>query len=419
MATKKRIAIFAQGSRGDVQPYIALALGFARRGHDVVLAAPDDFAGWIGSFGLSYAAMGTNIQDLLKSSEIRKILAGNPFGIGKVWKSTAIPMLEKSLGTLWEVGQNADILVHHPKVIGAADIAEVTGAPVVLASPIPMMPTSEFPIITMSHDYGKLVNKLTWLPLHWVRIFYGRQLSQWRQQTLGLSRTYRPRNGADPFYGADLRLIGVSKLVVPPPSDWDENTIMTGYWTLPEDTGWRADQRLSSFLDGGLAPIYVGFGSMPVDSPEHATHRIVEAIESAKCRAVLSSGWAGLGDEKLPDSVMAIDNVPHDWLFPRVSGVVHHGGAGTTAAGLIAGRPTLICPAGVDQPFWAGRVAELKCGPRPLRLKDLTAAALTDRVVELCHSTSFVENASALGNALSKEDGVACAVNLIEEKYCL
>ncbi|WP_371808129.1 integrase core domain-containing protein [Ruegeria sp. HKCCD7239] len=131
LVTKKRIAIFAQGSRGDVQPYIALALGLARRGHDVVLAAPDDFASWIGSFGLSYAAMGTNIQDLLQSSEIRKILAGNPFGIGKIWKSIAIPMLEKSLETLWEVGQNADILVHHPKVIGAADIAEVTGAPVV------------------------------------------------------------------------------------------------------------------------------------------------------------------------------------------------------------------------------------------------------------------------------------------------
>ena len=418
MATKKRIAIFSQGSRGDVQPYIALALGLAYRGHEVTLAAPNDFEDWIRSFGLTYAPMGSNMRDLLNSPDIQQILAGNPLGIRRVWKSIAVPMLEESLKTIWEVGRNADILIHHPKVVGPADVAEVTGAPVVLASPVPMFPTSDFPIITMTHDLGNALNRLTWLPLRWMRGFYSQHLSRWRKQVLGLSQRYRPKSGTDPFYGANLRLIGVSEKVMQRPSDWDSKTIMTGYWRLPSDADWHPDDKLGTFLEAGEAPVYLGFGSMPVAKPEQTTRTIVEAVEAAKCRAVLSAGWAGLGEPTLPENLTAIKDTPHDRLFPLMSGVVHHGGAGTTAAGLTAGCPTLICPAGVDQPFWAARVVELGCGPLPLRLNKLSVGALTERLSELRQSPAFAVNASALGKELSEEDGVTVAIDLIERHFC-
>ncbi len=418
MAAKKHIAIFAQGSRGDVQPYIALALGLALRGHNVTLAAPNNFERWIKSFGLTYASMGSNMRELLDLPDVQQVLAGNPLGVRKVWKSVAVPMLQESLKTIWKVGQDADILIHHPKVVGPSDVAEITRAPVVLASPVPMFPTSGFPIITMTRDLGRVINKLTWLPLRWARSFYGQQLSQWREQVLGLPRRYSPRPDVDPCYGADLRLIGVSERVLPRPTDWDSKTIMTGYWTLPNDADWHPDEALGTFLGAGEAPVYLGFGSMPVDKPEQITQLIAEAVQAARCRAVLSAGWAGLGKQKLPENLIAIRDTPHDKLFPLTSGVVHHGGAGTTAAGLIAGRPTLICPAGVDQPFWGNLVVELGCGPLPLKLKNLSVSTLTKRLSELTQSAVFAENASAVGTILAEEDGVNVAADLIEEHFC-
>ncbi len=410
----RTIAIFTQGSRGDVQPYLALAMALQARGHSITLAAPDDFEDRVKSAGIDFAPMGTNMQDLLARPDIRKILAGNPLGIRKIWRTVAVPMLQASLKTIWQVGQDADVLVHHPKVVGAADVAEVTGAPVVLASPVPMVPTRAFPIITLSRDLGKRLNKLTWLPLRWARSFYGRQLGEWRQSVLGLPRKFRPRKGADPWYGADLRLVGVSQNVLPYPSDWDKNTILTGYWTLPTGSGWQPDPVLEAFLDDGPPPVYIGFGSMPVDDPEAVTRSIAAAVEKVGIRAVIGAGWAGIGDTNRNGSVFSVDSVPHDWLFQRVAAVVHHGGAGTTAAGLIAGKPSLICPAGVDQPFWAGRVKALGCGPEALPLKKLTTERLAERLRDLTATRSYADRATSLAEALAAEDGIARAVERIE-----
>lgn len=409
----RTIAIFALGTRGDVQPYLALSLALAARDHAVTLAAPDDFRDWIEGRGVAFAPMGTDFQALMQEPDMQHALRGNPMRFRKLWREVAVPMLKASLATLWEVGQGADVLVHHPKVVGAADVAQVTGAPVVCASPVPMTSTSAFPLLTMTRSLGGPLNRLSWLPLRLARPFYARPLGDWREQVLGLPRRFTRRPGTDAATGADLRLVAVSEHLLPRPADWDARTHLTGYWFL-EDRDAALDPGLEEFLSAGPPPVYIGFGSMPSDDPAALTGEIVEAVGRAGLRAVLAGGWAGIGGGEMPEAIHAIDSAPHSALFPRVSAVVHHGGAGTVAAGLRAGRPTLVCPFGVDQPFWAKRVHARGCGPVPLPAEKITAATLAGRLSDLVATPIYAEAARQVAQGIAAEDGLGKAVALIE-----
>ena len=153
------------------------------------------------------------------------------------------------------------------------------------------------------------------------------------------------------------RLYGYCPAIVPKPSDWDEHLQVTGYWFLETTEAWQPDPALQTFLQAGPPPVYVGFGSIPTADPQRMTALIVEALALAGQRGLLTSGWGGLSATVNAEHVFALESAPHDCLFPHASAVVHHGGAGTTAAGLRAGKPTVICPFFGDQPFWGRRVA--------------------------------------------------------------
>ncbi len=210
-------------------------------------------------------------------------------------------------------------------------------------------------------------------------------------------------------------LYSFSEHVVPRPDDWPETTVATGYWFLEQDETWQPPAALVQFLAAGPPPVYVGFGSMAGKDPARLTRIVLDALEQSGQRGLLATGWGGLAVEDLPENLFAIDSAPHDWLFPRVSAVVHHGGAGTTAAGLRAGKPTLISPFMGDQPFWGQRVCEQGVGPKPIPQKQLSADALATAIHQLTHDQDMRQRATALGQKLRAENGVARAVAWIEE----
>ena len=410
-----RIAIVTLGSRGDVQPYIALGKGLQARGHEVRLAAPENVASWVEAHGLAFHGMGMDIQELAQSADVKRAIAGNPLKIGKVWRTVAVPMMRAALEAIWETGRDADVIVYHPKVVGAADVAEKTGATPICASPIPMSPTRAFAAPLIARDLGGPLNRLSWAVFRLMRAPLAGIVNAWRRDTLGLPKgpTFPPighRAG-----GLAIRLCAVSPAVVPRPQDWDADAHMTGYWFLDEGQDWQPDPALAAFLAAGPPPIYVGFGSMPVRDPETLARAIVEGTRRAGVRAILATGWGGLAAADVPDTVHIIDGAPHDALFPRVAAVVHHGGAGTTAAGLRAGRPTLVCPLSVDQPFWGKRVARLGCGPPPLPLNRLTADRLAARLKDRVENPAVRAGAGAIAERLADEDGVGVAVSVIEK----
>jgi sterol 3beta-glucosyltransferase len=210
-------------------------------------------------------------------------------------------------------------------------------------------------------------------------------------------------------------LHGYSRHVGPVPADWPPHAEATGFWFLDRPTEWQPSPALVSFLESGPPPVYVGFGSMTGNRAQERAHLVITALERAGVRGVMASGWGGLNPGNCPSSVHLIDEVPHDWLFPRMAAVVHHGGAGTTAAGLRAGRPTVICPFMADQPFWGRCVHERGFGPAPIPQKKLTVENLAAAIREAVNDPAMREKAATVGHLLRAETGVENAVMRLEE----
>jgi sterol 3beta-glucosyltransferase len=236
---------------------------------------------------------------------------------------------------------------------------------------------------------------------------YRRPINDWRREVLGLP----PAKGEDRLRGKPVtKLYAYSQAVIPRPADWDESSVITGYWFLDGPTNWRPEPALVKFLHDGPPPVYVGFGSMFMHGGARKTEIVLKALRLTGQRGVLATGWGGLTEDNTPNGIFVLDAVPHDWLLPQVAAVVHHGGAGTTGAGLRAGKPTIICPFVGDQTFWGRRVAALGVGPRPIPRKRLTAERLAEAIQIALNDKSIRQRAASLGETIRAEGGIGHAV---------
>ena len=170
-----------------------------------------------------------------------------------------------------------------------------------------------------------------------------------------------------------------------------------------------------NFLEASSPPIYIGFGSMTTRKPEETTALVINALKQTNQRAILASGWGGLQKADLPESIFMIDSIPHSWLFPRVAAVVHHGGAGTTAAGFSAGVPSIVIPFFADQPYWGQRVADLGVGPAPIPRQKLTVDRLAQAIQIAVTDKAMRQRAVDIGSKIQREDGIARAVEIIQK----
>lgn len=408
-----RILILTLGTRGDVQPYIALGLGLQAAGYDVTLATEAGFAGFVEERGLHFAPLHSELLSMLQSRAGKALVAGKGGQfklLRQIW-----PMLRRMLDDEWALAQDADMVIYHPKALGGHSIAEKLGIPGVLALPLPLYsPTRAFPSLLLPFDnLGSTLNRLSHHALlALTRISVGNVLNGWRKEVLGLP----PLGDELTLHGRPLlRLYGYSAAILPTPNDWAGHSVATGYWFLDRPTDWQPAAALLDFLHAGPPPVYIGFGSMPAEDARAKAALVLEALDRAGQRGVLASGWGGLTATDLPSSVYLLDEAPHDWLFPQMAAVVHHGGAGTTAAGLRAGAPTVICPFFGDQPFWGRRVAALGAGPQPIHQRRLSAARLAEAIRAAVNDPALRQHAAALGTTIRAEDGVARAIEQIEQ----
>ncbi len=406
--------ILTVGSRGDVQPYVALGAGLRAAGHSVTLATLEAFAPLAAERGLAFAPLRGEFLELLQTPEGKAALVGRGTPLTLLRKVR--PMLRRVLDDALAAAAGAELIVYHPKAMAGYSLAEKLGVPGILALPLPLMsPTAAFPSPLLPvGSLGPALNRLSHRAMVRLSTASVRGLvDRWRREALGLP----PARDELTLRGRPvLRLYGYSPAVVPTPADWDEHSVATGYWFLERREPWRPPASLAAFLEAGPPPVYVGFGSMTTQDAARTTRIVLEALGRAGQRGVLATGYGGLAAAALPASVYMLDQAPHDWLFPRMAAVVHHGGAGTTGAGLRAGAPTLICPFFGDQPFWGRRVAALGAGPRPIPQRRLTAAALAEAIAAAVGDPAMRARAAALGEAIRAEDGVARAVALIEAR---
>ncbi|MBK9266422.1 MAG: glycosyltransferase family 1 protein [Polyangiaceae bacterium] len=418
------IFIITLGTRGDVQPYIALGLGLQKAGHQVTLCTTVNFRDFVTEHGLRYGYLNDDALKLIHTDAGRSALDDDR----SMWKTIktyaeltklAAPMQAALLEEGWQAAEAAkpDLILFHPKGLGASHYAEKLGIPSICALLIPMLvPTREFsgfgfPEWKLGGWYNRLTTKFT---LAAMSMGFGKYVDAWRKKH-GMPR----RRSRDFLHTSDDRPIpvmhGFSPNVVPRPADWPDHVTVTGYWFLDKQETWSPPSSLVDFLNAGDPPIYIGFGSMTNQKTERVSRVVVGALQKAKVRGILATGWGGLEANDLPDSIYKIDAAPHDWLFPRMAAVVHHGGAGTTAAGLRAGRPTLICPFFGDQPFWGRRVQTLGAGPAPIPPKKLAVDNLAKALRELVENEALRRNAEAIGEKLRQEDSMKNTLAFIEQ----
>jgi sterol 3beta-glucosyltransferase len=412
-----RIVIIAPGSRGDVQPYIALGKGLQKAGHYIRLVSHSNFETLITSYGLEFWSFGNDVKEAVETSEMRELTEKGNFLLlmAKMAKEAQREALRFAEGGL-KAAEGMDLVLSGigGLFIGTA-IAEKLNIPLVQAYVFPFTPTQEFSSVltpklpTLFNRFShQLVRQLMWQGFRSAD-------SIARKKVLNIPAA--PLLG--PYHSKSTRnmpiLYGFSPSVIPAPLDWNGNTHITGYWFIDETNNWKPPAALLDFLKSGSAPLYIGFGSMSNRNPEQTADLVIEALALANQRAILLSGWGGLQKNNIPNSVFMIDSIPHSWLFPRMSTVVHHGGASTTAAGLKAGIPSIIIPFFGDQPFWGQRVAELGVGSKPIPRKKLTADRLANAIREVITNEDMRQRAEKLGKQIQAENGIESAVSIFNE----
>ncbi len=414
------IAIIALGSRGDVQPYIALGQGLKKAGHTIRLIATQDFETLVKSHGLEFWPIRGNSQESIEGREWREVSEkGNLFVIMRQLINHALRSAMEWMQDALVACEGIDLLITGSVglSIGIA-LAEKYHLPLLQAHLIPLTPTKAFPSLVVPQilpDLGGAFNLISHQLIQLMMVRAARpMLNQARQKVLGLPRASLFDPTPASLSKGIPTLYGFSPSVVPAPADWNAENHVTGYWFLDSAEDWTAPPVLLDFLQDGTPPVYIGFGSMSSRNPQETADLVVKAIKKTNQRALLFSGWGGLHKENLPDSILMIDSTPHDWLFPRVAAVVHHGGAGTTAAGLRAGVPSIVIPFLIDQPFWGKRVYDLGVGTAPIPRRKLTADRLAQAIQETVTNTTMRQRAAELGSKIQAEDGVANAVEIIQ-----
>ncbi len=413
LSQNRLITILAVGSRGDVQPFCALAVGLQRAGYRVRMATHCNFEEFVSKQGLEFAPIAGNFQELLSSEEGQKLLEGQQT------KLLSDELFQTQLVDAWEGCQGTDVVIFNPLSTWGYHIAEKLAVPCFMAAYLPLSPTSAFAFVkpqkASKNPFAGTLNYASYLRvefLFWQR--YREMINRFRKETLELPPL--------PFGGARFRrkppinlsplpvLYGFSPSVIPKPIDWSDRLHVTGYWFLEQMKDYQPPKELVDFINDGSPPIYIGFGSMTPRNPERLTQIVLEALNRTGQRGILLSGWAGLGKVDLPDSVFLCDSVPHDWLFPRMAAVVHHGGASTTAEGLRAGVPSIVVPFFGDQPLWGQRVADLGVGSSPIPYKELSTERLAAAIQQAVSDEAMRDRAITIGQRIREEDGVTNAV---------
>lgn len=411
-----KITILTAGTEGDVRPFLALAVGLKEAGFSVTLATGTNFASLIKRYGISYFPMRVDYHELIASGQGRGLLSRNLYRFIRAAGKLFLPLARQVLEDSWEACRDTDAIIYHPMVMGAPHIAEKLQKPIMIACPLPLLsPTRDFPIpVFVRHSWGAFPNKISFSIAHLLAKPFHGMINEWRQRVLGL-----PKRS---LFESDLALYGrpipilyfYSPHMIPKPFDWGERVQVTGYWFLNEKAEWQPPADLVAFLKRGTIPVYVGFGSMAAEGAEKVSKVVIEAVRKAKARAVVTTGWGGLADFRPSDDVFMVRAVPHEWLFPQVSAVVCHGGAGTIASALRAGRPAVVCPVSFDQPFWGGVVQGLGVGLRSRPLYRLGVDDLAWAIREAMTNDGMRSRAEELGQKITMEDGIEVAVRTVK-----
>jgi sterol 3beta-glucosyltransferase len=392
-----KMMLLTAGTRGDVEPFFALARAAGARGHEVRTAIPENSGA--DTAGLDTVSLRMDFAQLVSDQGV------SPRAAARTFKTVIRPAVGRLLSAAVEhiVAFAPDVVVYHPKVLSAPAAAQRLGIPSVLVETVPALtPTREFPSpIIPAASLGPL-NRFSYLPARAATLMFRREL----QAALDLLPP-----GRAPATGTRATLIPVSPHLLPRPADWPASVHLTGHWAA-EPAALEIDDELKAFLAGGDF-VYAGFGSMKAGDSRERGAAVIEAARRNGLRALVATGWGGI---EVPAALMGGDvlvreSVAHHMVLPRAAAAIHHGGAGTVHAVARAGIPSVVVPFIADQPFWGALLHRRGLGPQPVPYRKLTADRLARALGE---AGSCRIQAARTGELVRAEDGTAVAVGVLE-----
>ncbi len=410
-STPMKITCLTIGSRGDVQPYIALCKGLLAEGHKPRIATHAEFQGWVESHGIEFAKVEGDPAELM-----RLCIENGTFTLAFLREANATfrGWLDELLDSAYTACEGSDLLIESPSAMAGIHIAEKLGIPYFRAFTMPWTRTRAYPhaFIMPEHKMGGAYNYMTYVMFD--NIFWkatAQQVNRWRNKTLGLPNTSLEKMQPNkvPF------LYNFSPCVVAPPLDFSDWIRITGYWFLDEEDKYTPPKELADFIqqarDDGKKLVYVGFGSIIVNDPVKMTKEVIDAVLKADVRCILSKGWSDRissnedpskkrpEEPEMPPEIHVIKSAPHDWLFKQIDAAAHHGGSGTTGASLRAGLPTIIRPFFGDQYFFASRVEDLGVG---VWVKKWGTQSFGRALWEVTRNERMIVKAKVLGEQIRK-----------------
>jgi sterol 3beta-glucosyltransferase len=409
-----KITILSYGSRGDVQPFLALACGLQKNGHTVKIAAPHRFAEFVSAYTIPFVPLAGDPEEISKQFNDA---GGNAIRLARAIQKYADSIAVEVSRSAFAACDSADLIIHSFLfTTGAHSFAYARGIPDISIQTFPIFaPTRAYPPVALS------MLSAGWLSYfgHWLnnQIFWYGGNSGYARLRKGHPDVFTfelfwPFDEKPPRPPSSL-LFAVSPAVLPPAPEWANRADVVGYFFLEPPSDFQPPKHLLRFLEAGSAPICVTFGSMIHRASNHIAKSVLDAIQTTGQRAVILTGWDGWKSRDSSNDVLFIESAPHDWLLPRCKAVIHHGGAGTTGAGLRAGIPNIAIPFAGDQPFWGKRIHAIGAGPRPIPVQKLSAERLASAIVE-AGEAAVRKRAQVIGRGIRSEDGVGEAVKRIE-----
>lgn len=431
-----KVGIITLGSRGDVQPYVALAQGLIAAGHEVTIGAEPPYEAFVTDHRIPYVALGERtdtVESFERFARLQHEAGRRAYKIIREANSWILDRLTDQMSSCERVADGADVLVEGTMAMITPHLAEHRDIPYVRTQLRPETLTAAYrrPDLVYPNDSRLRARNRGSYTLPWMAVWgtVRKPVNAWRAE-----------RGLSPFGSANLLdnptrqhhyrqrfpvLNGYSERVAPREDDYPDWHRHTGFWELDTATGYEPPADLVAWLADGPPPICIGFGSIPVLDPDRIWPAILGAVERTGQRAIVLTGWGGLdrrvdrgtagdrGRRRPSDDVFVTEAVPHDWLYPRCSMAIHHGGAGATGASLTAGVPTVVIPFLWDQLFWGRRAHALGVGPMPIPQPDLTAEGLAD-AIRAAGTGDMASRAADLGEQLRAEHGLARAIDLLE-----
>lgn len=411
-----RIVITTAGSRGDVAPYTGLACRLDAAGHHTVIATHEPFRDVVESRGIEFAPLAGDPRELMGSEAGKRWQAK---GTGPVATARLVglmrPYAREMAERVMAATQGADLLLCSALTSAGYHTAQGFGIPSMGVYLQPLEATRDFSTVLAggTRNLGPWGNRMSaaWSESVLAVPFMG-EVNRARER-MGLPRTSHRTSRRELRAGRWPVLHGFSRHVVPRPADWRPGLEVVGYWWPEPEPAWVPPDDLVDFLAAGDPPVFLGFGSMAAGTgdAERLAGVAVEALRRVGARGILQAGWSGLAADA--DDVLSIGETPHDWLFPRVAAVVHHAGAGTSAAAVRHGIPAVPVPILADQPFWAARLHRLGVASEPIPFSRLTAERLASALSEVLRRPSYAVQAQTLAGKVADEDGAGAVLDAI------